>query len=70
MVELTTKSTEFKPENPEGSVEQLVHGMRSLDFKQIVVDFQSTKQTWDTLKVPKELQDGLSLMAYKRPSII
>lgn len=34
------------------------------------MDFQSKKQTWDTLKVPKELQAGLSLMAYKRPSII
>ena len=44
--------------------------MRSLEFKQIVVDFQSTKQTWDTLNVPADLQEGLNMMAYKRPSII
>ena len=44
--------------------------MRQLDFKTIVVDFQSKKQTWDTLNVPKEIQEGLMNMAYKRPSII
>jgi hypothetical protein len=29
--------------------------MRQLEFKTIVVDFQSKKETWDTLGVPKEL---------------
>lgn len=74
MVELTTKSSAFTPSNPDeekkDEVTQLIHGMRQLEFKTIVVDFQSKKQTWDTLNVPKELQEGLARMAYKRPSII
>lgn len=55
---MSTKSTDFKPDasNPEAAeTMQLIHGMRQLDFKTIVVDFQSKKQTWDTLDVPKEL---------------
>ena len=38
MVEMNPKSEEFKPANPE-EVSQLIHGMRQLDFKTIVVDF-------------------------------
>lgn len=77
MVELTTKSDEFKPTNPEAEetkdekeVLKLIHGMRELDFKNTVVDLQSKKQTWESLCVPLEIREGLAEMFYDKPSII
>jgi superfamily II DNA/RNA helicase len=31
---------------------------------------QSKKATWESLAVPKEIQDGLAVLDYQKPSII
>lgn len=55
--------------NPEAE-EQLIKGMRQLEFKNVVTNLESKKATWQSLGVPESFQLGLSELAYSKPSII
>lgn len=44
--------------------------MLDVEGKNIVTDLTSSKQTWVTLGVPEEIQKGLKLLAYQKPSLI
>ena len=50
--------------------EDLIKGMRELEFKNVVTDLQSKKKTWDDLKIPDELKHQLENMKMDKPSII
>ena len=49
---------------------KLVKGMRELDVKNIVVNMESKSETWVSLGVPSEIEQGLAEMSYFKPSII
>lgn len=44
--------------------------MRQLDFKKTTVNLESKRATWESLGVPREIEDGLLTMAFAKPSII
>ena len=44
--------------------------MRELEQKNIVVNFESKKTSWEDLKVPENIIAGLCKMSYMKPSII
>lgn len=44
--------------------------MRQLDKKNIVLDLQSKKSTWNDLKVPDEIKHVLEELKMNKPSII
>jgi hypothetical protein len=48
----------------------LIKGMLSLENKNIIVDLQSKKSTWETLGVPDKIKENLYDLSFKRPSII
>ena len=45
-------------------------GMLQVQGKNIVQDLQSKKATWESLEVPKDIQQGLAVLDYHKPSII
>jgi ATP-dependent RNA helicase DeaD len=45
-------------------------GMLQVQGKNIVQDLQSKKATWESLEVPKDIQTGLAVLDYHKPSII
>jgi superfamily II DNA/RNA helicase len=44
--------------------------MLDVEGKHIITDLTSSKHTWITLGVPEEIQKGLKLLAYQKPSMI
>ena len=44
--------------------------MRQLENKNIVMDLQSKKASWDDLKVPEEIKHVLEDLKMNKPSII
>ena len=57
-------------EETKNELNTIIKGMRQIECKNIVVNFESRKQTWESLKVPQEIVDGLTKMSYFKPSII
>jgi superfamily II DNA/RNA helicase len=51
-------------------MEDLVTGMRQLGNKNIVVDYQDKKVTWQELGIPEDIVNGLSDKKMDKPSII
>eukprot|EP00347_Sterkiella_histriomuscorum_P021753 403332884 len=65
---LTSQNEEEKKEDQQ---KQLIKGMRSLEFKNIITDLQSKKVMWKDIEVPDIMvQNGLSEMDYSKPSQI
>jgi hypothetical protein len=49
---------------------ELVKGMRQLENKNVVVDFQSKNKTWTNLGVPEKIIHNLEDLKMDRPAII
>ena len=69
-LEQTTLEESKNPEESKEETKQLVHGMKAVENKTFVQDLQSRKQTWESLKVPEDIREGLEKMSYMKPSII
>ena len=44
--------------------------MRELEMKNVIVNLESKSQTWVTLNVPSDIEQGLASLSYFKPSII
>ena len=69
-MEQTTLEAGKNPEESKEESKQIVHGMKAVENKNFVIDLQSKKQTWESLKVPEDIREGLEKMSYLKPSII
>ena len=69
-LEQTTLGESKNPEESKEESKQIVHGMKAVENKNFVIDLQSKKQTWESLKVPEDIREGLEKMSYLKPSII
>lgn len=79
MSELSVQNASAKDGNPEEEkssgksdeqIKELIKGMRQLENKNIVLDLQSKKCSWDDLKVPDPIKHVLEELKMNRPSII
>lgn len=62
--------TEEVKEEVKEEEKKLIKGMRELKFKNVVVNLESKKWTWESLEVPNHIEKGLAELEYKIPSII
>jgi ATP-dependent RNA helicase DeaD len=54
----------------ESATQSLIKGMRSLDFKNTVVDLHSKKKTWKDIGIPESILFNLKDLQMDKPSII
>ena len=57
-------------EKKDGETSKLIKGMRELEVKNVVVNLESKNETWVTLGVPSDIEQGLANLSYFKPSII
>ena len=57
-------------EKKDGESGKLIKGMRELEIKNVVVNLESKNNTWVTLGVPTDIEQGLASLSYFKPSII
>ena len=71
-VALSAAAAPFNPEEEkkEGESGKLIKGMRELEIKNVVVNLESKNETWVTLGVPSDIEQGLASLSYFKPSII
>ena len=58
----------MNPESNNGT--KLVKGMLQVESKNVIIDLQSKKKTWEDLEIPEQIVCALEDLKMHKPSII